>query len=503
MTNDVAAPGSPAWHRNYTRPWTLLRTFLVLLSAALMIYSQTLAFVWDEGFHLVAAQLISQGETPYIDFLFPQTLLNAYFNAGVLRIFGPTWHAVHVFDSLFVSAAIWLTATYVMRRFPVPGWKLPCAIVCTVLVGWNEVVVAFGPSAQAYGSGLLLLVAAFRVAVVAVDRPSPWPAFFTALLAGAAAGSTLLTVPALPVLLIWMLLVNRAGARRQKLIAFCLGVLIPFLPEAWLFLRAPQLTLFNVVRYQALFRRMNWGDVGAHDFDVFLDWTESAQALLLGLLGAIGLVYLVRGSHWPTVLRRELYLAAALAFGMGAFIAIAHPTFGRYFIFLIPFIAILATVGFYYVGSRLVGPDRPAWSFAVLLLIFAGAITKYVFDDRDSTNWHDYEKIAAKIKEVTPPGQEYMADDMIYFLLKQRPPRRMEFSYSHKLDLPKDQEDLYGVISFKELKQQIAKGRFATVESCKDEVIDDLDLDNLFPHKQDFDDCSVFWRNRSAKDKPH
>src|SRR5580698_9263833 len=53
-----------------------------VLGAGLMIYSQTVAFTGDEGFHLLAAQLIDSGKRPYIDFCFPQTPLNAYWNAG-------------------------------------------------------------------------------------------------------------------------------------------------------------------------------------------------------------------------------------------------------------------------------------------------------------------------------------------------------------------------------------------------------------------------------------
>ena len=52
-----------------------------LLAAALMLYAQTWAFTDDEGFHLLAAQLIKGGMRPYLDFCFPQTPLNAYWNA--------------------------------------------------------------------------------------------------------------------------------------------------------------------------------------------------------------------------------------------------------------------------------------------------------------------------------------------------------------------------------------------------------------------------------------
>ena len=481
--------------RQFLAPWPLLWGLLLLISTGIFVYSQTMAFVWDEGFHLVAAQLIAWGKTPYIDFAFPQTLLNAYFNAGVLRFVSHNWHAIHAFDALFVAAAVWLTATYVMRSFPEPRWRLSCAIVVACFVGLDTVVVSFGPIAQAYGSGLLLVVVAFRLTIVAIDRPSVWLTFVAALAAGAAAGSTLLTAPVIPVLLLWLLVCNREGSRRSKFVAFCVGVVIPFLPELLLLARAPRQTFFNVVRYQALFRRVNWGDVASHDFDVFTDWTVSAQTLLLGFLAIIGALFIVKKSRWPRPVRNEFYLAAWLSIALGAYIGTAHPTFGRYFIFMIPFTAILATAGFYYTASQLISPDQPRWPTAILVFILLVSATKYVFDDRDATNWHDYEKIAAKVKEVTVPGHEFMADEMVYFLLRLTPPSGMEFSYSHKIELPPQQARLYHIISLAQLKKQIQGGRFETVETCKDEIIEDFKLADYFPNKEDFDDCTVFWRN--------
>jgi len=479
-------------------PWVLLWSVLLLISSGIFIYSQTMAFVWDEGFHLVAAQLIAWGKTPYVDFIFPQTLLNAYFNAAVLRSIGDNWKAVHVFDALFVAAAICLTATYVMRRFPDQRWRLPCSIAAACLVGLNTVVIPFGPAAQAYGSGMFLVVAAYRIAIVSVERKSAWTTFWAALLAGAAAGSTLLTAPVVPILLVWILVENRLGARISKLIVFCAGVILAFAPELWLLAQAPRQTFFNVVQYQALFRRVNWGDANSHDFDVLTDWTVSAPTLLLGLLGLIGILFIAKKSNWDRVVRRELYLAAWIAAGLGGYISVAHPTFGRYFIFMIPFAAILASAGFYYTGSQLIGPERPHWATAGLVFILAASAAKYVFDDRDATNWHDYEKIAAKIKQVTPPDKEYLADESIYFILRQAPPPGLEFSYSHKLELPPREEALYHVISSKELKEQIARGRFQTVETCKDEIAEDFKLGDSFPNKQEFDDCTVYWRRRAA-----
>ena len=161
---------------------------------------------------------------------------------------------------------------------------------------------------------------------------------------------------------------------------------------------------------------------------------------------------------------------------------------------MIPFLAILASAGFYYACVRLFNPQRPFWPTAILIAVLATASAKFLFDDRDATHWSDYEKISQKIHEVTPADREYFADEMVYFLLRQQPPSGMEFSYSHKIELPAKEERLYHTISLKELKEQVAHGRFFTFETCKDEIIDDFELDKHYPHKQEFDDCTVFWR---------
>jgi hypothetical protein len=494
-----AGARSGTFHK-FLNSWSLLWAVVLLISAGLVVYAETIAFVWDEGFHVVAAQLISWGKTPYIDFLFPQTLLNAYFNAAVLRSIGHSWHALHFFDALFVVGTMCLTTTYAMRRFPDRRWALPCSIVVACLVGLDTVVIPFGTVAQAYGSGTFFVVAAFCIAIRSIDSKDIWLPFLTGLLAGAAAGCTLLTAPVIPVLVVWIVITNRAGSRWAKGGAFCVGSLIPFTPEFWLLFKAPAVTFFNVVQYQALFRRVNWGDVGLHDLDIFTDWTTSAHSLLLGLFALIGIVFVIKKSNWNRALRSEIYLAAWIAAGLGTYIGIAHPTFGRYFIFIVPFMAILSSAGFYYAASQLMGRDRPWWPTVILVFILTVSAGKYVFDERDSTNWHDYEKIAAKIKEVTPPGKEYWADELVYFILRQAPPSGLEFSYSHKLELSPLDEARYHIISLKELKEQVSQGRFATVETCKDDIETDFKLDDLFANKQDFEDCTVYWgMNKRSK----
>jgi len=39
----------------------------------------------------------------------------------------------------------------------------------------------------------------------------------------------------------------------------------------------------------------------------------------------------------------------------------------------------------------------------------------------------------------------------------------------------------------------VKAGKFATVESCKEDRIDDMDLGKLFPQQEDIGDCTIFW----------
>jgi len=470
-----------------------LLALAILLAAGLISYSTTVGFVWDEGFHLLAAKLISQGRTPYIDFCFPQPPLNAYFNAALFSLFGTSWRVTHVFASLFLAASAYLSAEFVLLRFNITGWRWPCVLLCALFTGLNEIVVQFGPIAQAYAISMFCSLVAFRVAVVSVGSRTWFLTLFAGVASGAAAASTLLAAPVAPVVLGWLVIYNEAGNRSKKVAAFVLGNIVPFLPVLVLFVKAPRQTFFNVVQYQALFRRVNWGNVNAHDFDVFTAWIDSVPTFVLVFSAAFGLVFVAKKSGWHRRQKAEYYLAAALATTLTVYVATAHPTFQRYFIGGTPFFGILAAVGFFFIASRLWNPSRPFWPVCLMSSVLVLAAGKMIFDTRDSTTWRTYDEIAAKIAKVTPPGAQFYADEQIFFLLGKTPMPGMEFSYSHKLNLSPAEEKLYHILSEKEVNAMVQAGKFATVESCKDDWIDGTELSKLFPQQVEIDECTIFW----------
>jgi len=471
--------------------------FLAILSAGLILYSQIEAFEWDEGFHLLAAQLIIAGKRPYLDFCFPQTPLNAYWNAAWMRIFGENWRVAHALAALLTSGAAVLTAEFVFIRLPFPRWRLAGALTAALLVGLNFPVVAFGTVGQAYGMCLFLMVASFRLSILAVERNSAWLTAAVGFLAGAAAASSLLTAMVGPVLLVWILLHNRAGSRTIKFAAFVCAAALPFLPVVWLFTQGPHQVFFNLIEYQTRYRRMNWGNATQHDFEVLIAWIDSSQALLLGLLAAAGVLFIAKRSEWDRVQRAEFYLCGWLALATGAELSAAHPTFEWYFLLTVPFLAILAAVGLCATGSRVY--DRP-----LVLLLAVGSVMsldlgKSLYEDHNTYNWHNMERVAAKVEQVTPRGATLWADELIYFLTRRRPPAGMEFSYSHKLELPDAEAASLHILPGSELNRRVAAGAFSTVGICENtDVIEALDLPRLYAQKAEIADCTVFWDKTSA-----
>jgi 4-amino-4-deoxy-L-arabinose transferase-like glycosyltransferase len=473
----------------------LLCVILAALSVGLLIYSQTQALAWDEGFHLLAAQLIKAGKRPYLDFCFPQTPLNAYWNAGWMRIFGDSWRVVHALAALLTAGAIALAADFVFVRFPVPAWRFAAALVAALLIGLNGMVVQFATVGQAYGMCLFLIVAAFRLSIFAVDRYSVWWAVLAGFLAAAAAGSSLLTAPVAPVLLVWMMLHNRIGSSLRKFAGFITGAMAAFIPVFSLFALAPRQVLFNLIQFHLFYRSVDWDNAIQHDLEVLTAWVDSTEALLLALLAAAGVLFTVK-SRQDRRWRQELVLCCWLAAALALYISTAHPTFERYFLLIVPFLGILASVGFYEIASRLDPGGRRFWPVVVLTVLLCLGLTREIYQRRDSYTWSDLEEVANQVDQVTAPRAPLLADEQIYFLTRRSPPSGLEFPDSQKLNLPPAVAALMHIVPRAEFAKRVQAGMFDTVETCDDE--DDqrftiLGLSQVYSRKVVVQNCKIFW----------
>jgi hypothetical protein len=463
-----------------------------LLAAGLMLYAQTWAFTDDEGFHLLAAKLIKGGMRPYLDFCFTQTPFNAYWNAFWMCVFGESWRTAHALAALETSAAVTLAAHFIYSHIPEYTWRVAGGIAAAMIIGFNANLVEFGPLGQAYGICMFSSVCAFRLAVIAVDRRPAWIAAASGVFAGIAMASSLLSVMVTPVLLAWIWWCNRSGNRWLKSAAFAAATGIPLIPVFRLFLQSPWVVWFNVAQYHLRFREVYWPDPLSHDLETLTAWSGEPQSLLTGMLAIFAVVYIARRSTWRRERRAEFYLCGWLAVGIAAALAFAHPTFPRYFCLLAPFVGILSIPGLYALGSRVLEPQRPFWPVLIIGLIFAGALARTLYNDRDLSTWPEYEEMARMLVAATPPGKQMFTDEGVYFVAKRRAPRGMEFGYSHKLNLPPERLAALHITTESELQRQLAAGVFGSAATCDNDTVDTYSLDKIFQHKEDLHDCSVF-----------
>lgn len=452
----------------------------------LLYYSQTNAYAWDEGFHLLTAQLIAHGKTPYFDFFFPQTPLNAYWNAFWMRLFGDTWRTAHAVAAVMTCITVLLTGGFVLRRTA----NSTAAVVAMLLFGLNSMVVQFGPVGQAYGFCLCMVVIAFRLVVKASEETGFIAAFGAGLFAAASASASLLTAPVAPVMWLWMILASQAGARLRNAAAFACGCVVGTAPVWWMMLQDPKRILFDMFLYNMRYRAVNWDDVGSHDITALLAGIDNAQALVLGL-GAVGtVIFLLRNNSWHPGNRAPLYLCAALAGLLGIHIANGRPTFERYFLFLVPWLAILIGFGL----AAVPGQYRKAVAGVLLTLTFLG-LGKSLYEERDSFTWGIWEEVSKKVLEVTPPGRRIQADEHVYLVTRRVPPEGMEHENSHKaLPLTAEERRSLHIVSKPELEKQVRDGYYSTIATCDDDKPVSKDIvAPRYANKWELEQCTVYW----------
>ena len=453
----------------------------MVIAVGLVVYSQTVSFDWDEGFHLLAARLINAGRRPYLDFLFAQTPLNAYWNAFLMRVWGDGWRTIHAAAALETAAAAALIGVYILLRFPAPEWRTRLAIAAVFLLGCNQTVFDYGTLGQAYGLCLLLTVAAFWFAVL--DKPG-----LAGLTSGAAAAASLLTAPVGPVLLLWMLWRNRAG-RAVSAIRFAAGAAAGTAPFWWFLMQAPRQVVFDVVGFHLFYRQIGWSDWLPHDLGVMTAWLDSAPAFILVTLGLTGLGFLNR-SGWELRTRQEFWLCGWLTITMILFLMAAHPTFGAYFVLAAPFGSILSAAGFY---AAIRDARRPVWLIAALVAITVVSLCRTVQDESEDRAWRDFEQVAAQVDRVTAPGAMLHADEHVYFLTRRLPPPGMEWGSGHKIEMPLERAAGLHVLPQPELDRRIEAGEFSTFETCGEGEIKRLGLKQIYKQMAETGSCFVFW----------
>ena len=88
--------------------------------------------------------------------------------------------------------------------------------------------------------------------------------------------------------------------------------------------------------------------------------------------------------------------------------------------------------------------------------------------------------MARKLVKANPPGKLMFTDEGAYFVAKRRPPRGMEFGYSHKLKLPPEKLAALHITPESELQRELAAGVFASAATCDNDTVDTYALEKCF-----------------------
>ena len=468
---------------------------LAALSAVLLAFSQTLAWYGDEGFHLLAAQLIIAGKKPYVDFFYPQAPLYAYLNAGWMWLFGEGWRGPHLLSALCTSACAMLSAGFVFDRLPDRRWAGMGAMLVASFICLHSQVMRFGTIGQAYGICLLLILVSFRLTLKAVDHAGNSRAFWAGLCAGAAAECSLLSAAAGPILLIWMARHNYTGDRLRKCGWFVGGAAASLVPVIVLLAQAPRQTLFNVLEYALFHRSPGFIAAARSNIQVLTGWLDSGQGLLVALLGATGLLFVLGRSEWDARRKAEFSLCGWLVAGLGLHLATPQPTYPQYFVLLIPFASILASVGVHAIGSRLSAPKAVRWLAFALLGVLAVQAGRFVNEQRSQLRWPYLEQVATELNQVTPRDGLVWADEMIYVASRRLPPPGLEHFDAQRLQLSPALAASLHVVPRSQVLDWLASGRFATVASCwaTDKWVESSGILKIYTKRKTVHGCDIFW----------
>lgn len=132
-------------------------------------------------------------------------------------------------------------------------------------------------------------------------------------------------------------------------------------------------------------------------------------------------------------------------------------------------LGILAAVGLYEIVSRLDTRNRPFWPLLGLTTLLCLGLAKAISERSDDYKWRYLEDVARKVNEVTPANAPLLAEEHCYFLTRRTPPSGMELADSQKLTFPLAFAASLHILPRAELAKRVQAGMFSTVQTCRDE----------------------------------
>jgi Dolichyl-phosphate-mannose-protein mannosyltransferase len=394
--------------------WLVLTAFLLQAGFFLFVARHRL-IDGDEGFYLLAARLVLQHKTPYLDFFYPQAPLLPYVYAAWLKVGGISWFVGRALAALLTT----LIGTMLFEQVYHETRSAAASATSVILFASSTLVFCWLPVVKTLSLATFFLFASYVLLARLGDTGGAWLAALSGVLFGLGVDTRSYLIVVVPIFLWWIWRAERSF-RVSRLLWFSAGLLVGLAPSFLLFFRSPDVFLFNNLGYHAI--RSDEGLVG--------DW-HNKLLMLLALFGGSqrrfqvsGLVVICALMFFRLSQRRP---AASFALGIALLLGVVSllptPAYIQYFSVVIPFLI---------TGTMCLLPDflaqlqsptsqrnvRIAGIVFVALFILAGVPTfrqflqiwqtkPYLKDVADPQSWtlEQVSAVSAALDQVSVPGE--------------------------------------------------------------------------------------------------
>lgn len=283
----------------------------------------------DEGFYNLAARLVAEGQTPYLDFFYPQMPLLPYIYAAWFKITEVSWISSRYFSGILASILAVLLVNFCKKKF---GTKY--AYLTLILYLASNFVLAWYLVSQTYILSTLFLFISF---LCAENKSFKYGIYLAGIFLSLAIQCRLFFSGLLPVFLIYLFF------SKQNIYKFSAALLLSFVPTMLLAFKSPELFYFNNFAYH--FNRSQRTDLQ------HLNNKLRVAKVIFGLVDSVKftawqiplLIYLsLAGFLVQLIKEKSISLAALILFSLFALNLLPNPAYVQYFCTLIPFTIILA-----------------------------------------------------------------------------------------------------------------------------------------------------------------
>jgi hypothetical protein len=360
----------------------------IVIVAAFMVPAAALRVVdGDEGLYAMAAKLVANGKTPYVDFWFLQTPGVPYVYGAWQRILYESWYVLRGLSVVLTLALGCLVYRHVLKR----SSSRRLAVIAVVLFASTPLAFQWFPTIKTYALSTFLLF----VAYVWAESGSPRAWFIAGVFLGLAIDVRLLFASVVVVFLLY-------ARRRAPLLL--LGLVLGLIPSIWLFAIGPARFLNETLGTQTDRRHVSLATNLSGKMRTIARVLVEPHYLFLAAIGVLLIAVCIHR-------RKGLPLSVAIAAMLAITNLLPTPSYNQYFVTLIPFLAIatIELIQLLDISAHIL--ERRFLAVAALIIIVPAAWSLHHITSSNATRSRisDVRAISRAVDRHTRKGEVVMA----------------------------------------------------------------------------------------------